>query len=62
MVCSPQQPIVDMFPHANEVDDINMDASSHVETVCLLIKQNLQVNHHVNVGLDAEDYYQLKTK
>ena len=31
-----------------------------VETVCLLINQNEQAKHHVNVGIDAEDYYKIK--
>ncbi|MDV3427796.1 MAG: hypothetical protein LIR50_12350 [Bacillota bacterium] len=34
--------------------------SKHVETVCLLINQNAKAKHHVNVGLDAEDYYKIK--
>ena len=34
--------------------------SMHVETVCLLINQNAQAKHHVNVGIDAEDYYRIK--
>ena len=32
----------------------------HVETVCLLINRNAQAKHHVNVGIDAEDYYKIK--
>ena len=32
----------------------------HMETVCLLINQNAMAKHHVNVGLDAEDYYKIK--
>ena len=39
----------DMFPF-----------TKHVETVCLLINQNASAKHHVNVGLDAEDYYRIK--
>ena len=42
--------------------DIKIVFSCHCETVCLLINQNAQAKHHVNVGLDAEEYYQLKTK
>ena len=34
--------------------------SYHVETVCLLINQNAKAKHHVNVGIDAEDYYKIK--
>lgn len=40
---------VDMFP-----------GTVHVETVCLLINQNAMAKHHVNVGIDAEDYYKIK--
>ena len=40
---------VDMFPH-----------TEHIETVCLLINQNAKAKHHVNVGIDAEDYYKTK--
>ncbi len=38
---------VDMFPE-----------TVHVETVCLLINQN--VKHHVKIGIDVEDYRNLK--
>lgn len=40
---------VDLFPR-----------TGHVETVCLMINQNSQTKHHVNVGVDAEDYYKIK--
>lgn len=40
---------VDLFPF-----------TYHVETVCLLINQNAKAKHHVNVGIDAEDYYKIK--
>ena len=39
---------VDMFP-----------GTVHVETVCLLINQNSKVKHHINAGIDAEDYYRI---
>jgi hypothetical protein len=32
----------------------------HVESVCLFINQNIKARHHVNVGLDAEDYHRIK--
>ena len=48
---------IDMFPYT---DDINLIATRHVETVCLLINQNAKAKHHVNVGIDAEDYYKIK--
>ena len=35
--------------------------TAHVECVdCLLINQNANAKHHVNVGLDAVDYYRIK--
>ena len=40
---------VDMFPN-----------SGHVETVVQLINQNAKAKHHVNIGVDAEDYYRIK--
>ncbi|KIR02871.1 RNA methyltransferase, TrmA family [Lachnospiraceae bacterium TWA4] len=36
--------------------------TGHVETVCLLINQNAKAKHHVNVGLDVEDYYRIKER
>lgn len=39
---------------------LSLDKGTHVETVCLLINQNAQAKHHVNVGIDAEDYYKIK--
>ena len=46
-----------MFPYTY---DINLIATRNVETVCLLINQNAKAKHHVNVGIDAEDYYKIK--
>ncbi len=44
-----------------KVQPIDMFSQTpHVETVCLLINQNARAKHHVNVGLDAEDYYKIK--
>ena len=40
--------------------DIHSVFATHVETVCLLINQNAKAKHHVNVGIDAEDYYKIK--
>lgn len=40
---------VDMFPY-----------TEHVENVCLLTNQNAQAKHHVNAGMDAEDYCKIK--
>ena len=33
-----------------------------VETVCLLINQNAKAKHHMNVDIDAEDYYKIKER
>ena len=35
-------------------------SSCHVETVVQLINQNAKAKHHVNIGVDAEDYYRIK--
>lgn len=53
---------VSRFVSENEQgqSDINVVSSTHVETVCLLINQNAKEKHHVNVGIDAEDYYKIK--
>ena len=39
---------------------VSLEKLSTLETVCLLINQNAQAKHHVNVGIDAEDYYKIK--
>lgn len=39
---------------------IKNGASGHVETVVCMINQNAQAKHHVNVGIDAEEYYRIK--
>lgn len=31
-----------------------------LETVVQLINQNAKEKHHVNIGIDAEDYYRIK--
>ena len=40
--------------------NIHPPVSRHVETVVQLINQNAKVKHHVNIGVDAEDYYRIK--
>ena len=32
----------------------------HVETVALLINQNARAKHHIEIGIDAEEYYRIK--
>ena len=34
--------------------------TTHIETVVHLINQNAKAKHHVNIGVDAEDYYCIK--
>jgi hypothetical protein len=48
---------LDKFPLT---DDIHSVVSRHVETVVHLINQNAKAKHHVNIGVDAEDYYRIK--
>lgn len=31
-----------------------------VETVALLINQNARAKNHIEIGIDAEDYYKIK--
>ena len=31
-----------------------------VETVVQLINQNARAEHHIEIGIDAEDYYRIK--
>jgi len=31
-----------------------------IETVVQLINQNAKAKHHVEIGIDAEDYYRIK--
>ena len=47
--------IVDMFP---DTDDINLIATRHVETVCLL--SNRKPDSYVHLNLKMEDYYRIK--
>ena len=44
---------LDLFPRTNGTADIQMDVSSHVETVCLLSKLN--VEHHIEVELNLDE-------
>ena len=34
--------------------------TGNIETVVQLINQNAKAKHHVNIGVDAEDYYRIK--
>lgn len=44
---------VDMFGRTTTATDIQMDVSSHVETVVLLSK--LKVNHHIEIELKMDE-------
>lgn len=49
---------VDMFPQTDELSDIKMNVSSHVETVCLLGKRKPDTT--VKIGIDMEDYRRIR--
>ena len=49
---------VDMFPQTDELSDIKMNVSSHVETVCLL--SNRKPDTKVRIDVDLEDHYRIK--
>ena len=40
--------------------DLPLEKLPTHETVCLLVNQNAKAKQHVNVGIDAEDYYRIK--
>ena len=41
--------------------DIHNGVSGHVETVCLLSKKNAKPKDCVEISVDAEDYYRIKS-
>ena len=41
--------------------DIHNGVSGHVETVCLLSKKNAKSKDCVEISVDAEDYYWIKS-
>ena len=41
--------------------DIHNGGSGHVETVCLLSKKNAKPKDCVEISVDAEDYYRIKS-
>ena len=49
---------VDMFGRTVTATDIQMDVSSHVETVCLLGKRKPDTT--VKIGIDMEDYRRIR--
>ena len=46
----------------NEIFESNflLFAENDVETVVQLINQNAKAKHHVEIGIDAEEYYKIK--
>ena len=42
--------------------DIGVEVSRHVETVVYLSNINPRPRTHIEIGVDAEDYYKLKSK
>ena len=53
---------VDMFPKTDELSDIKMNVSSHVETVCLLSKLNTKQHIEVELNLDELDLTAAESK
>ena len=51
---------VDMFPQTDELSDIKMNVSSHVETVCLLGKRKPDTT--VKLSVDMEDYRRIRAE
>ena len=49
-----------MCYEGSEGDTIRLFKQNTVETVVQLINQNAKAKHHVNIGVDAEDYYRIK--
>ena len=63
--------IVDNFPTTGKTHDkfgqtgkgdfdIHNVHSCHVECVTLLLNQNVKAKHHMNISVNAEDYYRIK--
>ena len=51
--------------HAIAVQEVEPKANTDwrqrtAETVALLINQNARAKHHIEIGIDAEDYYRIK--
>ena len=52
--------VVDQFPVTDKVVDVLGVQSTHVETICLL--NNRKADSYVNIGVDVEDYYKIKSE
>ena len=50
---------VDLFPKTSGGADIQMDVSSHIETVVLLSKKFDESKIFFDVGVEAKDYYRI---
>ena len=51
----------DMFRHITGCEIILLAPSCHVETVVLLSKKNAKPKDCVEISVDAEDYYRIKS-
>ena len=49
-----------LFTKTSLQNCILLAVATHVETIVLLINQNAKAKHHVEIGVDAEDYYRIK--
>lgn len=52
---------VDMFPLTDELSDIKMNVSSHVETVVLLGNQKTKPDSHIKLSVDMDEFNKVKT-
>lgn len=53
---------VDMFGRTVTATDIQMDVSSHVETVCLLSNRKSRPDSYVDLSINMEDYHRIKNE
>lgn len=54
---------VDMFPLTDELSDIKMNVSSHVETVCLLSNtQSKKKESYITLDVEMAYYYRIKNE
>ena len=52
-----------MFPQTDELSDIKMNVSSHVETVCLLSNtQSKKKESYITLDVEMADYYRIKNE
>lgn len=50
-----------MFPQTDELSDIKMNVSCHVETVVLLGNQKTKPDSHIKLSVDMDEFNKVKT-